>query len=99
MDEIENVAAQLEKLAGDPLGDAVPGQVRIVSASSPVGRARYQACTLEVVVVAPGIEPVRVDTEVVTSRRYWPRVGAVLPARISASQPDRMEIDWDALAR
>lgn len=99
MDEIENFAAQLEKLTGDPLRDAVPAQVLIVSVSEPVGRARYQACTLEVLAEAPGIEPVRVSTEVVTSRGHWPQVGAVLPARISASQPRRMDIDWDALAR
>ena len=99
MDEIENFAAQLEKLTGDPLADAVRGHVMIASVSEPIGRARYQACTLEVVAEAPGIEPVRVTTEVVTSRKHWPRVGEVLPARISTSQPERMDIDWDALAR
>ena len=99
MDEIEKFAAQLEQLTGDPLGDAVAGHVRIVSVSEPVGRARYQACALEVEAEAPGIEPTRASTEVVTSRDHWPRLGAVLPARISVSHPQRMDIDWDALAR
>ena len=99
MDEIEKFAAQLEKLTGDPLGDAVPGHVVIVSASEPHGRARYQPCSLDVIAEAPGVERIRVSTEVVTSRRHWPRVGDLLPARISVSHPERMDIDWDALAR
>lgn len=98
MSEIENFARQLEKLTGDPLADAVNGTVMIVSVSEPVGRARYQACSLEVLAEAPGIEPVRVATEVVTSRRHWPRVGQTLPARISVTQPQNVDIDWDALA-
>lgn len=99
MNEIENFAAQLEKLTGDPLADAVAGHVTITSVSEPRGRARYQACTVEVEVAPVDGAPVRATTEVVTTRQNWPRVGQVLPARISASQPDRMDIDWDALAR
>ena len=99
MDSADQIAAQIEKLLGDPIADAVPGVVRIISASEPVGRARYQECQLEVVTEAAGVEPTAVTTTVVTARKYWPKVGAALPAQISRSQPHRVEIDWDALAR
>ncbi|WP_137845192.1 hypothetical protein [Microbacterium sp. 2FI] len=99
MGELDDFADQLERLTGDPLADAVRGHVRVVSASEPTGRARYQACNLDVVVEAAEIPPVTVSTEVVTTRKHWPRVGMILPARISVSDPTHMDVDWDALAR
>ena len=99
MDEIENMARQLERMMGDPIADAVPGTVLIVSVSEPTRRWGYQACQIEVVPDAPGVEPVRVATEVVTTRKNWPKLGGILPARISTTHPERMEINWDALAR
>lgn len=99
MDEIDDIAQQLEKLTSDPLADAVAGTVTVVSASEPVGRARYQECTLELRPSAPGVADTVIHSAVVTSRRYWPRVGAVLPARVSVSDPQHIDVDWDALAR
>ena len=99
MDETENMARQLERMMGDPIADAVPGTVLIVSVSEPTRRWGYQACQIEVVPDAPGVEPVRVATEVVTTRKNWPKLGGILPARISTTHPERMEINWDALAR
>jgi hypothetical protein len=99
VDDLEQFAQQLEKLVGDPMADAVAGRVRVVSASDPVGKARYQACALELIADAPGVPETHVHTEVVTSRRYWPKVGAVLPARVSQSHPENVDVDWDALAR
>lgn len=96
---VDEAAEMLEKITRDPLADAVRGRVRIVSASERTGRARYQPCTLEVVTQADGIPETRVQTEVVTSAKYWPRVGSVLPALISPSDPTHIEVDWDALAR
>jgi hypothetical protein len=99
VDEIENMTRQLERLLGDPIADAVAGTVMIVSVSEPTRRWGYQACQIEIVPDAPGIEPVRVATEVVTTRKHWPKVGGILPARISTTRPERMDINWDALAR
>ncbi len=99
MDEIENMARQLERLMGDPIADSVNGTVMIVSVSEPKRRWGYQACQIEIVPDAPGIEPVRIATEVVTTRKNWPKVGGILPARISTTRPERMEINWNALAR
>ena len=93
------MARQLERMMGDPIADAVPGTVLIVSVSEPTRRWGYQACQIEVVPEAPGVEPVRVATEVVTTRKNWPKLGGILPARISTTHPERMEINWDALAR
>lgn len=93
------MARQLERMMGDPIADAVPGTVLIVSVSEPTRRWGYQACQIEVVPDAPGVEPVRVATEVVTTRKNWPKLGGILPARISTTHPERMEINWDALAR
>lgn len=99
MDGADEVANALERLTADPLTDAVRGTVRVLDASEPEGRARYQECRLELLAEAPGVPPTRVETAVVTSRRYWPRVGAVLPARVSVSDPSVVDVDWDALAR
>lgn len=96
---VDDAAEMLEKITRDPLADAVRGAVRVVSASERVGRARYQACELEVVTTTGGIPETRISTEVVTTAKYWPRVGSTLPALISRSDPSRIEIDWDALAR
>lgn len=96
---VDEAAEMLEKITRDPLADAVRGTVRVVSASERVGRARYQACELEVITTTEGIPETRVHTEVVTSAKYWPRVGSTLPALISPSDPTHIEVDWDALAR
>ena len=93
------MARQLERMMGDPIADAVLGTVLIVSVSDPTRRWGYQACQIEVVPDAPGVEPIRVATEVVTTRKNWPKLGGILPARISTTHPERMEINWDALAR
>lgn len=99
MDWTDDAAREIERLLGDPIADATRGVVRIVKASAPHGRGTYQECRLVVVTQAEGIEQTTVRTSVVTSLRHWPQVGATLPALISRTHPQRMEIDWDALAR
>ncbi|QKJ18972.1 hypothetical protein [Microbacterium hominis] len=99
MSEIDDVAAALERLTHDPLADAVRGTVRVVAASEPAPRGRYQECRLDVIAEATGVPPTPVSTAVVTRRRYWPQVGQVLPARVSVSNPTVIDVDWDALAR
>lgn len=96
---IDDAARMLEKATHDPLADAVRGRVRIVAASERAPRGRYQPCQVEVITDTEGIPPTTVHTEVVTSAKYWPRVGMVLPALISPSDPTHLEVNWDALAR
>lgn len=98
MSELDDMAHLLEKITRDPLADAVPGRVTVLQASEPTGRARYQECALELEVAAPGVSGVIAHTAVVTTRAHWPRVGQVLPARVSPTRPDVPEVDWDALA-
>lgn len=93
------MAHLLEQLTRDPLADAVPGTVRVLAASDRAARGRYQECTLELEVTAPGVDGVIAHTAVVTSAAHWPTVGQVLPARVSPTRPDVPDVDWDALAR
>lgn len=95
--EIEQATAWLEKITRDPMADAVAGRARVVSAPEPVGRARYQECDVELVVDGPGIPATTVRMAVVFPRRIWPSVGDVLPARISASDPGTVEVNWEPL--
>lgn len=97
--ELDRVASWLEKVTRDPLADAVRGRVRVVSASEPAARGRYQECDLELVAEADGIPPTVVRQQLVFPRKVWPRAGDVVPARISRSRPDVFEADWDRLTR
>ncbi len=99
MNWIDDAAQQMERMTGSPLGDAVPGTVRIVARSEPEGRGPYQTCRLELLAEAEGIPPRVVITEVVFARRHWPAEGAVIPARISRTHHDALDVDWDALSR
>lgn len=99
MDEIDRMANQLERAMGDPIADSVQGFVRVVSVSEPKGRFGYMSCELDVMTEADGIPPTLVSTEVVTLRKWWPKVGQRLPARIAKSKPDRIDVNWEALSR
>jgi hypothetical protein len=99
MDEIDRMAQQLERAMGDPIADSVEGFVRVVTVTAPKGRFGYLTCELEVETEADGIPPTRVLTEVVTLRKWWPKVGQRLPARIAKSKPDRIDVNWEALSR
>ncbi len=96
---MDAVAAWLDSAFGDPMADAVAGTVLIVSASAASGRSPYQRCDLDLVVEAPGVPIGTVRTQVVVSRKHWPRPGMTLPARVSTSHPERFDVDWEALAR
>ena len=95
----EGAAETLERLTGSPMADALHGTIRIVSLSQPKGRARYQACDMELILEAPGLDSEPLSTEVILDRRYWPVAGMVLRARISKRRPRMIEVNWDALAR
>lgn len=97
--EFDQAVEWLERATGDPLADAVAGRLRIDAVSEPVSRRRYQECRIEGTAEAPGIPPTPVVIEVVIDRRYWPRVGQVLPARISRADPSAFDVGWDALRR
>lgn len=95
----EDAAEALERLTHSPMADAIRGTIRIVSLSEPRGRSRYQACRMELMLEAPDLDPEPLSTEVVLDRRYWPKAGMVLRARISRKRPRMIDVNWDALAR
>ena len=95
----EDAAETLERLTGSPMSDALQGTIEIVELTPPAGRSRYQSCSMNLVLNAPGIERELLTTEVILDRRYWPTVGMILRARISRKQPRMIDVNWDALAR
>lgn len=95
--ETEQAVEWLERATGDPMADAVRGRIRIDGVTDAERRPRYQECRIDATAEAPGIPSTPVTLEVVIDRRYWPRVGQTLPARISASRPTVLEVSWDAL--
>ncbi|MFT4051894.1 MAG: hypothetical protein QM677_06545 [Microbacterium sp.] len=94
--ELEQTTRWLQRLTGDPMADAVPGRLTVLSASEPAGRGRYQECRLELRAEAEGI---RADIVFrgVFDRRRWPRPGIVAPARIARSDPREFEANWSVL--
>ncbi len=99
MSDLDDFAHALEKLTGDPMAESVAGTVTVVSASDPAPRGRFQECALELLVEALGVDDRIVRTAVVTRPQSWPRIGQVLPARVSVSHPGAIDVDWDALGR
>lgn len=99
MDDLDRGAEWLDRLFGDPMQDAVPAVAHVVAVSEATGRRRYQTCRLELVIEAVGVETIMMHTEAVVSRDHWPREGMTLPAQVSRSRPDLVEVDWDALGR
>jgi len=100
MEEWEDDAAEtLDRLTNSTMADAFRGTVTILSLSAPSGRGRYQSCTMDLLLEAPGLETETTSTVAVLDRRSWPDVGTVLRARISRKRPRMLEVDWDMLAR
>ncbi|NYF18013.1 hypothetical protein HDC37_002869 [Microbacterium sp. AK009] len=95
----DDAAATLERLSGSRMADAYVGAIRILSLTPPTQRRRYQVCTMDLALEAPGLEGETLQTEVVLDKRYWPDVGTVLRARISRRKPRMIDADWEALAR
>lgn len=95
---LDSTTAWLEKIIRDPMADAVTGRVRVLSASEPARRGRYQECQVELAVEAPGIPTTVARQALVFPRNRWPRAGDIVPARISRSQPDALEADWERLS-
>ncbi len=83
-----------------PFADAVQGTARVTAASSPQSRqggSMYKNGTFHFVVEAPGVAAFAVEVNRIQRTRHWPRPGMVLPAWVSASNPQRYEIDFDAV--
>ncbi|GEB94700.1 hypothetical protein PFZ49_10355 [Microbacterium lacticum] len=97
--EFDQAVTWLQRLTGDPLADAVPGRIRIDEVTDASPRPRYQECRIEATAEAPGVPPTPVTLHVVIDRRFWPRVGQVLPARVPPGSPAALEVSWDALRR
>jgi hypothetical protein len=96
-DWTEDAAEALDRMTESGLGRPWHGTARILSATDAVGRRRFQACSLELELSAPGFEGATASVEVVVDRRFWPRAGMTLPARFSRTEP--RTLDWDVLAR
>lgn len=97
IDEMAQAVEWLQRATGDPMADAVRGRIRIDAVSDAAARGRYQQCRVEATAEAPGIPPTPTVIEVVIDKRHWPRVGQMLPARISPSNPQVLEVGWEAL--
>ncbi|WP_298742264.1 hypothetical protein [uncultured Microbacterium sp.] len=97
--EIEQATAWLEKLTRDPLADAVRGVATIVTIVDPSGRGRYREYRVGLSVEGPGIPPTALEQLLVFDSRMPPQPGMRLPARVSVSDPQAVEVVWDALAR
>lgn len=98
-DGIAQATAWLEKLTGDPMADAVAGTVVITAVTEPAGHRRYQECTVEVHARAEGVSPRTVSYTGVFPLSQWPVVGLTLPARLSPTHADALEVAWDRLPR
>jgi hypothetical protein len=96
--ELAQVTAWIQRLTRDPMADAVPGRVRVASASAPPPRGRYGQCRLELVVEVRGLPATTVTHTAVFPRRHWPEAGLVVPANVSRSNPEVFEADWSRLS-
>jgi hypothetical protein len=92
---VAEAAEALERITHDPMADAHRGTVRILSVSDPAPRRGYQACTMRLALEAPGLAE-EMDYEGVFPRTQWPRVGAVIRARISRKTPRIVEANWES---
>lgn len=97
--EIAQATAWLEKLTRDPMADAVRGAATIVAVEDPSGRGRYREYRVDLSVDGPDIPPTAVAQRLVFDSRRPPQPGTRLPARISVSNPQSVEVAWDALPR
>lgn len=95
--ELAQATAWLQRVTRDPMRDAAPGRLTVVSASEPAARGRYQECRLELRAEADGIAATTFAHEAVFDRRHWPKAGAVVAARISRTDPRAFEADWSRL--
>lgn len=98
-DWVDEAAAALERATGDPMADAWVGTVRVVSATDPAGRGRYQACTVELLLEAPDFPSETMVTEFVFDRRFWPEPGVRVRARFSRRTPREIDANWSSLPR
>ncbi len=96
-DWTEGAAEALDRLTESGLGAPWTGTARILSATPPSSRRRYQSCTIELALAAEGFEGATTSAEVVIDTRYWPEPGTVLPARFSRTLPRTLDVDWERL--
>lgn len=96
---IGDTARQIERLLGDPMGQAVRGTVTVLSASPRTARPNYQECIVEVRAEAPGMDPTIVRTTGVFGRAHWPVAGTVFRADIPPQKPSVLDVDWEAHVR
>ena len=91
-----SLAAQTAALTAPP-GDALDGQVQIVSTAMTAGSMNGDPLLrLAVLILSPGRPPVPVDRSVTVPAVQVHRIqpGAVLPAHLSAADPTAFAFDW-----
>ncbi len=95
--ELEQATAWLEMITRDPMADAVSGRATVVCVDEPGGRGRYREHVVVVLAEGPGIPLTSVEQRLVFDTRKPPAPGIVLPARISVSDPQVLEVNWESM--
>lgn len=76
--------------------DPLDGTFRLVACSTSSGGAVVENCTMDGVVVAPGVPPTPVHhVSLLTPTAKWPQPGQTLPVTLDRRDPSRLRIRWD----
>jgi hypothetical protein len=84
-----------------PPGDAIEASAQVLSAGASTSRFNNDPIVpIELMIFQPGGPPRPVSTSVVVPLTQLHRLatGATVPVKLSASNPDALEIDWSAPA-
>ena len=78
--------------------DPVTGTANVVSATTlDPGASGKETCAMELIVQGDGVTPTAVAVEDRVPVIRWPRAGDMLPVTFDRSNPEHLEIDWDAV--
>jgi hypothetical protein len=73
----------------------VDGTAQVVGCSMPPLENTQSACTMQLVVQAPGIAPFSTEQTVDLWPGKWPTAGSTLAVTFDRDHTDRLRIDWD----
>jgi len=78
--------------------DPVRGTANVVTATAlDPDASGKEPCAMELIVQGDGLTPTAIAHRDKVSVLRWPRAGDVLPVTVDRSDPERLEIDWDAV--
>jgi hypothetical protein len=78
--------------------DPVAGTANVVSATTlDPSASGKESCAMELIVQGDGLTPTAVAFKDKVPVIRWPRAGDVLPITVDRSNPEHLEIDWDAV--